>query len=109
MGLDLQKITERQVSKVLGLLRGADEAIERGSGTQPCLVLPGPLGNEVAVVKSEGVALAWPCGWAPLKSPWEEPDGSFSWGPEREVLTSVIAQAVPLPSSPATLSRSQGK
>lgn len=109
MGLDLQKITECQVSKVLGLLRGADEAIERGSGTQPCLVLPGPLGNEVAVVKSEGVALAWPCGWAPLKSPWEEPDGSFSWGPEREVLTSVIAQAVPLPSSPATLSRSQGK
>ena len=97
MGLDLQKITELQVLKVLGLLRGADEANEHGSGAQPCLVPPGPLGNEVAVVKSEGVALAWPCDWAPLKSPWEEPDGSFSRGLDREVLNSVIAQAVPLP------------
>ena len=48
-------------------------------------------------MKSEGVALAWPCDWAPLKSPWEEPDGSFSRGLDREVLNSVIAQAVPLP------------
>lgn len=56
-GLDLQNI-ERQVSKVLGLLRGADEAIERDSGTQPCLVLPGPLGNEVGLLEVRG----WPYG-----------------------------------------------
>lgn len=38
--------------EVLGLLRGADEAMEWGSGAQPCLILPGPLDNEVAGVKS---------------------------------------------------------
>lgn len=82
--------------KVLRLLRGADEAIECGSGAQPCLVLPGPLDNEVAGVRLEGVTGAWTHGWAPLKSLWEEPNWSFSCGPDREILFSVTPQAMPL-------------
>ena len=46
--------------KVLRLLRGAGEAIECGSGAQPCQVLPGPLDNEVAGVRLEGATVVGP-------------------------------------------------